>query len=152
MHLTTRNGVYYAVGMMGGVLYRCSTRVRITEDDSRRRAQDVLKRIERRIRAALRLADGRRPWLRTRVYFIATADEQFLKIGCSVDVESRLKNLQTSQHARLRLLGIIEGDEEVEAQWHRRFRHLRQSGEWFRYTGDLRDAIQSEVAVPERRL
>lgn len=145
MRLKDRNGVYYAVGMIGGVLYRCSTRVRLAEDDSRRRANDTLKRIERKIRAALRLAEGRRPWLRTRVYFITTADEQFLKIGVSVDVESRLKNLQTSQPSRLRLVGIIEGDEDVEAQWHRRFRHLRQSGEWFRYAGDLRAAVHKEI-------
>jgi hypothetical protein len=143
MRLTTRNGVYYAVGMFGGVLYRCSTRVRTTEPEGR--AIHILKDIERRICKALRRADGPRPWLRTRVYFITTADEQFLKIGVSVDVESRLKNLQTSQPAKLRLVGIIEGDEEVEAKWHRRFRHLRTSGEWFRYADDLQAAIAREV-------
>ena len=50
------------------------------------------------------------------VYFLKAIEAGWIKIGCS----------------KRPLLKVIEGERDVECAWHRRFKHLRGCGGWFR--------------------
>jgi hypothetical protein len=52
-----------------------------------------------------------------------------VKIGISSDVEARMKNCQTGNPDRLRLVGILFGNREPEL--HAKFQSHRIHGEWF---------------------
>ena len=68
------------------------------------------------------------------VYFIETQDGQYVKIGYSARVFSRLSQLGTLRPANFgfRLLGCMPGSHQTEAWLHDKFADLRQDGEWFR--------------------
>ncbi len=74
-------------------------------------------------------------------YFIASEDGK-LKIGSSGNVEKRFDSLQTSASVKLTLLLTIPGGIELETELHRRFVHLRETGEWFRYTEEIKYFIE----------
>jgi Meiotically up-regulated gene 113 len=65
---------------------------------------------------------------RHKTYFVANEDGH-IKIGKAIDPVHRLKCLQTGSAQRLKILYVINND--VEAHLHKRFAHLRKSGEWF---------------------
>jgi hypothetical protein len=75
------------------------------------------------------------------VYFIACNDA--VKIGTAVNVTSRFNTLQIGNPDPLCLLGAIPGDEILEKALHRRFKHLRIRGEWFRNTDELAAFIEA---------
>lgn len=76
-----------------------------------------------------------RPQRQIKTYFIQSEFGGHIKIGKSINPESRLKSLQTGRADRLLLKKIINGDKESEL--HARFKHLRDSGEWFRFENEL---------------
>ena len=68
-------------------------------------------------------------------------DEKFVKIGESCDPEKRLRQLQTGNSAKLRLLKTIKFEDKRAAQknekmLHRHFRDKRIQGEWFLLNAD----------------
>jgi len=67
------------------------------------------------------------------VYLMFDPTRNRIKIGYSKNPESRLKTLRTPI-PELRLLKWIPGSKKDEASLHRKFKHLREPGEWF--TGD----------------
>jgi len=69
------------------------------------------------------------------VYFIET--ERFIKIGFSGSAKVRMWHLQTATPYDLKLLGVINGDEECEQCIHALFAHRRHRGEWFRKSSGL---------------
>ncbi|BAZ02925.1 hypothetical protein NIES37_69380 (plasmid) [Tolypothrix tenuis PCC 7101] len=80
------------------------------------------------------------------VYFIFNSDSYAIKIGRDSNVEKRLQSLQTSSPVTLEILKVLPMEslkkaQEVEAYLHKRFGHLRMSGEWFRADPQLRDYI-----------
>ncbi|MBE9047658.1 GIY-YIG nuclease family protein [Pleurocapsales cyanobacterium LEGE 10410] len=80
------------------------------------------------------------------VYFIFNADSNAVKIGKAKDVYKRMKSLQTSTPAYLKLLKVIDnkaGKEarETERSLHERLKHLRLIGEWFRFNNELQKFI-----------
>lgn len=77
-----------------------------------------------------------------RVYFIAIRGGP-IKIGRSCNPRARLRELQISQPAPLRLLAVIAGGRGVEANFHRRFAHAKIRGEWYTREPDL----MAEIAV-----
>jgi len=86
------------------------------------------------------------------VYFIATADERFVKIGTSLCVKQRMLTLQAAHPEKLKLIAFIRGGTSKEALWQRRWRALRRIGEWFELTDELRAAIMSEArSTPEAK-
>jgi hypothetical protein len=87
------------------------------------------------------------------IYFIRAGRKRLVKIGYSKGHPSiRLKTLQTGSIEPLELIGMLDGDPRDEAEWHRRFRHLRVTGEWFRWTSELSSAAKPYLrSTAERR-
>lgn len=81
------------------------------------------------------------------VYFIQSVHGGLIKIGFSINLESRLSMLQLGSPVRLITIGIIEADEaeRLELECHNKFRHLREYGEWFNPDSELLDYIQSNT-------
>jgi len=65
------------------------------------------------------------------VYFIQSDD--FVKIGFTTNIESRLASLQTSIPNNLQLLGVMFGSVSDEKMLHSKFSdfRVRNNGEWF---------------------
>lgn len=73
------------------------------------------------------------------IYFIQAG--KYVKIGYSKDPSQRLKELQTSNPVKLKLLAILPGWYTTEAEFHRVFARFRVNREWFRYDGHLKWCI-----------
>lgn len=67
----------------------------------------------------------------TCVYFVVNDHLTRVKIGVSVNPDSRLAQLQTGNAELLRLYGVVPGDYSVEGWLHRQFAEHRLTGEWF---------------------
>lgn len=84
-----------------------------------------------------RMVDAFEAWQQVkpveRVYFIGTDlnPGSLVKVGRSLDPESRLKTIQTGHPERLCILATTPGGAALEEQYHRRWRARRRTGEWF---------------------
>lgn len=67
------------------------------------------------------------------VYLIQAGDMPRFKIGCAINPEKRIRELQTSSPVRLRLIGWKQSIDMVaeERRWHAMFHDTRRIGEWF---------------------
>lgn len=65
------------------------------------------------------------------VYLIICDESKTCKIGYSGDPDTRLIGIQGSRTTPLRLHAVISGDMKQEKAIHKKFSHLRLSGEWF---------------------
>jgi hypothetical protein len=86
------------------------------------------------------------------VYFVLNEDSNAIKIGRARDLAKRMKALQTSSPALLKLMKAIqvEGSEEaqeLERSLHKKFSETRLSGEWFQAEEELLKYINSFDAV-----
>lgn len=93
------------------------------------------------------LGHGREDYSDSVVYVIAADDVGLFKIGTSIDVHTRLQDIQYWSPVPLRLLAQIMGDKRLEARIHRRFNHLRRRGEWFEATDELRQFVEDLAGV-----
>lgn len=80
------------------------------------------------------------------VYFILNEDSNAVKIGRAKDLEKRMKALQTSSPAKLKLIKSVQvkvGEEaqELEKSLHQRFSAIRLAGEWFKADANLLEYI-----------
>lgn len=71
----------------------------------------------------------------SRVYFLRDGD--CIKIGTSTNVSTRVSGGQTMNPRELVLIGSVPGDQQLEANLHRKFWHLHARGEWFEATPEL---------------
>lgn len=78
------------------------------------------------------------------VYFLLSADEQLVKIGCSIDPEARAQQLNsTDELARsAKLLGFIDGGFDREKSIHAELKAFRRIGEWFAFTDSVREHVE----------
>ncbi|MER7835288.1 GIY-YIG nuclease family protein [Streptomyces sp. NPDC096040] len=58
-----------------------------------------------------------------------------VKIGCTSNVQARLRGLRTASPGDLELIWQAPGGRALEAHLHETFRHYRVRGEWFDFTG-----------------
>ncbi len=65
------------------------------------------------------------------IYVIQAGNEGHLKIGYAVDPQKRIRQLQTANSERLRILKIVPGARQLEKQVHRDLASFRRTGEWF---------------------
>lgn len=81
------------------------------------------------------------------VYFISDmSDDGPIKVGMTKgNPFARMAELQTGNPRRLRILGVMRGDADLERLFHRLFARGRLSGEWFGRTPALM-AIIAEFA------
>lgn len=80
------------------------------------------------------------------VYFILNEDSRAIKIGRARDLDKRMKALQTSSPAQLKLIKSVQLESTQEAQelektLHRQFAEIRLTGEWFRAEAHLLEYI-----------
>lgn len=79
------------------------------------------------------------------VYFIQSASGSGpIKIGKARDVTRRLASLQTGNHDKLHVIGVIEnGGGDLERSLHEQFAKYRLHGEWFSPADELIEYIRS---------
>lgn len=78
------------------------------------------------------------------IYFIQARDGGPIKIGTTIRLATRLKELAKDSGVELRVLAVVEGNRDVEQSFHARFSHLRAVGEWFEPGDDLIGFIVAE--------
>ncbi|NKB17157.1 MAG: hypothetical protein HC770_01950 [Pseudanabaena sp. CRU_2_10] len=83
---------------------------------------------------------------KSQVYFILTADLEYLYIGVGVDPHTALRKLQTTHPQPLNLLGQLSDRRKLSQAIHHEFSHLISQGSWFRYTRELQTYITSILA------
>lgn len=76
------------------------------------------------------------------VYLIRERGSKRCKIGHSIDVADRLRDLQSGSSRRLYIAATIPGGEELERELHARFAQERKLGEWFRVTPEIEAAFR----------
>jgi hypothetical protein len=74
------------------------------------------------------------------VYFIGAADG-FVKIGFSTNLTTRVCDIQGANPMPLRVLAYLEGDRDLEKEYHKRFAEHRHFYEWFRLTPPIQVEI-----------
>lgn len=79
------------------------------------------------------------------VYFVSDGGRS-IKIGYSTDVDGRLRALQSSNSARLSLIGMTRGSRAHEALICNRLVAFRLGGEWFTDCAEVRAAIEDAIA------
>jgi hypothetical protein len=77
------------------------------------------------------------------VYFVRAGDA--VKIGRTTSLASRLRALATASAFPLELLSAMPCGAALEARLHRRWRHLRLRGEWFRADEEQLRSIRDEA-------
>lgn len=80
------------------------------------------------------------------IYFLQSEDGGHIKIGTTIRLTERLKQLSKETGTRLRVLAITDGGYDTEGELHARFGHLRVADEreWFEPGDDLIGFIVTE--------
>lgn len=79
------------------------------------------------------------------IYFIQAVQGGPIKIGHTADrIRTRLTDIQRMCPIPLQIIGVIDGDEELESTLHFHFREYRLHGEWFEPVNSLLNLIQQE--------
>lgn len=86
------------------------------------------------------------------LYFIQEGEAGAIKIGWTTnDPERRRDNLQIGNSDQLRLIAIVpDVSQEVEFEWHARFRAHQKRSEWFFPVATLLSAIAEQTPPPGR--
>jgi hypothetical protein len=85
--------------------------------------------------------------LQSQVYFLREEEDGPIKIGYADNVIRRMYRLQQGNPSVLRVIATMPGANEQEKVLHRRFRHLRVRGEWFRADEGLLEYIRRHTEV-----
>ncbi len=83
------------------------------------------------------------------IYFVTAHGLDYIKIGQSINVESRVSTLQTASPKKLQVWAVLDGSYQTEAGIHELFKHLRKNGEWFKKTDELKYFIRAIQRNPE---
>lgn len=85
------------------------------------------------------------------IYFVATHDRAFVKIGYSKwRHAARIKEISRHHPLPLVTLAVLWGGREVEQHLHKRLAHLRMRGEWFRNGAEVqREIVRARSASSE---
>jgi len=71
--------------------------------------------------------------LNDHLYFIQTSNQGMIKIGRSINPEKRLKQLQTGNPFKLKLIHVFYNEGNKEKFLHEELKTFRLKGEWFNY-------------------
>jgi hypothetical protein len=95
------------------------------------------------------------------VYFFQAEESGVIKIGFSRSPAQRLKHLQIGHHEKLAMLGYAAGTSNDERKLHKRLVADKLSGEWFKPTKPVLEAVvgflnwrrkPSNLKLTQRRL
>ncbi|EFF76079.1 GIY-YIG nuclease family protein [Achromobacter piechaudii] len=75
------------------------------------------------------------------IYYVASTDNDVVKIGISRNPWSRVKDLQTGSASKFVLLATLKTDERNERAIHKFFESSRLNGEWFNRSAALNSLI-----------
>jgi hypothetical protein len=78
------------------------------------------------------------------IYFVRETEDGFIKIGTTVRLTERLKQLEAEFDVKLEVLAVIAGGRKEEKMLHRRFAHNHPWREWFSPSEDLLRYIKEE--------
>lgn len=81
------------------------------------------------------------------IYFVSAETRGDIKIGTTIRLSQRLKQLEKECGRTLSVLGVLPGSYAEEHALHAKFSHLLVDGEWFRWTPELMDFIGRECSV-----
>lgn len=73
------------------------------------------------------------------VYFVQTGRGTPVKIGWTMGLDYRLRQMQTDHWNFVRLLAVVRGSMKDEANFHRRFKQHRITSEWFHPAPEILD-------------
>ncbi|MEE1931425.1 GIY-YIG nuclease family protein [Streptomyces sp. TRM 70351] len=79
------------------------------------------------------------------VYVIGSPGNWTVKIGVSVDLVRRLREIQNSSPVKLAVLWSTPGGLALEQALHDHFAGIRSHGEWFAFTSDPVRAVQAAL-------
>ena len=77
------------------------------------------------------------------VYF--AFDGRCVKIGHSKDPKKRVRSISTISNTPLELIRLEPGGRKLEKWFHKKFKHLQSSNEWFWYSEELLTVPAPEV-------
>jgi len=83
------------------------------------------------------------------IYFIRAGKKGAIKIGITTDVLDRMEKLQVGNAEELILLGLIEGNKEIEQRIQLSFRNCLIRGEWFKPVSTLLEFIKKRAKFPK---
>jgi hypothetical protein len=75
------------------------------------------------------------------VYFVQSIEGGPIKIGSAMDVERRLRDLQTGSSTTLKLLASVRGHKKLETWVHGTLAAYRLNGEWFSDCWEVREVM-----------
>lgn len=81
------------------------------------------------------------------IYLLITESGDHCKIGYSNNPKRRVSQIQTHNRERLRLLSVIDGDLNREAEIHKMFAHENIGGEWFNLTIEMMDYFNDMYGI-----
>ena len=77
------------------------------------------------------------------IYFIEAVGLSRIKIGFFVNPEDRVRQLSTGSPTELKLIAKVPGDANKEKELHEKFKHLLFEKEWFHFTKELQEYVDS---------
>ncbi|MEM8972258.1 MAG: GIY-YIG nuclease family protein [Pseudomonadota bacterium] len=81
------------------------------------------------------------------VYFIATKDQKYCKIGITTHWPYRFYDLQHACPLDLASIAVFPGTEHGEKLLHRRFKTVHHRGEWFRVKGNFKRLLRGITEI-----
>lgn len=85
------------------------------------------------------------------VYFATIREQNVVKIGCSFDPDSRLKEIQVGCPFEVKIEATLPGHHTEEQAIHRRFADDRLRGEWFTITPMIEAVMAAAVKAEAER-
>lgn len=86
------------------------------------------------------------------IYFITAGNNQYIKIGYAADPAERIKQLQTGNAERLKLIAATMGSKDDERRLHEKWHYAQRQGEWFSTMEDIRwFATRYGMTLPHTR-
>jgi len=84
----------------------------------------------------------------TNIYFLVADELNLVKIGRTNDVKKRVDFINTSSPVELELVSVLRGVDPVQEQLiHEKFKAMRQRGEWFHLSDELRAFVANPTTI-----
>jgi hypothetical protein len=75
------------------------------------------------------------------LYFLVNSTRKLVKIGRSRNPTRRVADLQSSSPHKLKLAKVFPAPAHAEGYFHKKFKHLRVRGEWFKVGKEILEAL-----------